>query len=184
MTFKHYLPAFAILAATGAVVGLITLTQPPDADLLRQAAAAHVKTLEKVTRFEVVGEVVDVLRADGSLSHLAFKKVDGRWIFDRDLGKDFEARMQDPAASREILERLGRRIVQRFNTDLKLGEGLQYGYRLHREPSTSLAAEVVVSFAYPETQGKRPRGRYIETFTWTAGRWESRGVGALFDAAR
>ena len=27
------------------------------------------------------------------------------------------------------------------------------------------------------------RGRYVETFVWKNGRWDSQGIGALFDSA-
>ena len=182
MPFKQNLPAVAILAAAGAVVGFIVLTQPPDEDLLRRAAAEHVKAMGAVREFQVRGEVVDVLRADGSVSHLVFAKRDGAWVFDRDLGKDFDARMKDPVIGQEIVERLGQRLAQRFNRNVKLHEGLQYAYRILRDPQ-GLAGEVAVSFAYPEGDGQRLRGRYVEHFRWTAGRWESQGLGALYDAA-
>lgn len=182
MAFKQNLPAVAILATAAAVVGLIVLLQPPDEDQLRQAAAAHLKGAGNVRDFKVVGEIVDVLRSDGSVSHLAFSKASGAWRFDRDLGKDFDAHMKDPAVGQGISERLGRRLVQRFNTSLKLNEGLQYAYRVFRD-DRGVAGEVAVSFAYPEINGQRPRGRYVETFRWTAGRWEPQGSGALFDAA-
>ncbi|HEX7897130.1 MAG TPA: hypothetical protein VF950_05190 [Planctomycetota bacterium] len=183
MAFKQNLPAVAILASAGAVVGLIVLTRPPDEDLLRQAAAAHVKTMDKARDFQVFGETVDVLHADGSVAHLAFAKRDGAWAFDRELSGDFAQRMRDPAMSRDILERLGRRLAQRFNADIKVSEGLQYGFRVHRDPAKGVAGEVAVSFAYPKTpDGKQMRGRYVETFLWKDGRWDSQGVGALFDS--
>ena len=182
MAFKQNLPAVAILGAAAAVVGLIVLLQPPDEDQLRQAALAHLKGLEKVSDFKVVGETVDVLRSDGAVLYLAFTKASGVWRFDRDLGQDFDAHMKDPAVGQAISERLGRRLVQRFNSNLKLNEGLQYAYRVFRDPK-GVAGEVAVSFAYPEVDGKRPRGRYVETFLWTGRRWESQGTGALYDAA-
>jgi hypothetical protein len=182
VAFKQNLPAVAILASAGLIVGFIVLLQPPDEDQLRQAAAAHVKTMDKVGGFEVRGEVVDVLRADGSVSFLAFAKRDGAWRFDRDLAQDFDTLMKDPAASREIVERLGRRIGQRFNTGVSVPQGLRYAYRVFRDP-TSVVGEVAVSFDYPQAQGKPAPGRYVETFRWTSGRWENQGVGALYDAA-
>ena len=183
MTFKQNLPALAILASAGAVVGLIVLTRPPEEDLLRQAAAAHVKTLDKARDFQVFGETVDVLRADGSVVHLAFASRDGAWAFDRDLSADFAERMKDPAMARDILERLGTRLVRRFNADVKVGEGLQYGFRVFRDPAKGVAGEVAVSFAYPKAvDDKHMRGRYVELFLWKDRRWESQGVGALFDS--
>ncbi len=182
MAFKQNLPALGILAAAAAVVGFIVVLQPPDEDQLRQAAAAHLKDAGNVRDFKVAGEIVDVLRSDGSVQHLAFSKASGAWRFDRDLGRDFDAHMKDPAVGQGISERLGRRLVQRFNSNLKLNEGLQYAYRVFRDEK-GVAGEVAVSFAYPEVEGRRPRGRYVETFRWTGGRWEPQGNGALYDAA-
>jgi hypothetical protein len=183
VAFKQNLPALAILASAGAVVGLIVLTRPPDEDLLRQAAADHVKTMGKVQDFKVLGETVDVLHADGAVTHLAFARRDGTWVFDRDLSRDFAEKMRDPAMARDILERLGRRLVQRFNADVKVGEGLQYAFRVYRDPAKGVLGEVAVSFAYPKAvDAKQMRGRYVEAFLWKDGRWDTQGVGALFDS--
>jgi len=181
LSFKQNLPILALLAAGGAVVLFFAVTAPSDDDLLRQAAAAHVKTMEKARDFQVLGDTVDVALADGSVAHLAFVKRDDHWAFDRDLADDFARHMQDPAAGRDVLERLGRRLVQRFNQDIKVGEGLRYAFRVGRDPQ-GVVGEVVVSFAYPGGE-TRPRGRYVETFRWRERRWQSQGVGALFDAA-
>jgi hypothetical protein len=179
--FKQNLPILAVLAAAGAVVLFLVVTAPSDDDLLRQAAAEHVKTLGQARDFQVSGDVVDVVLADGSFAHLAFVKRDDRWTFDRDLAADFARHMRDPAAGRELLERLGRRLVQRFNQDVKVGEGLQYAFRVGRDPQ-GVVGEVAVSFAYPGGE-TRPRGRYIETFRWRDRAWQSQGVGALLDSA-
>ena len=179
MTFKQNLPAFAILASAGAVVGLIVLTRPPDEDLLRQAAAEHVKTLDKARDFKVVGDTVDVLHADGAVVHLAFARRDGAWAYDRELSKDFAERMRDSAMARDVLERLGRRISQRFNANVDV-PGLRYAFRVYRDPKGVLG-EVAVVFDYPKVEGKSRTGRYVETFLWKDGRWESQGLGALFD---
>ena len=182
MAFKQNLPAIAILASAGAVVGLIVLTRPPDEDLLRQAATAHVKTMDKARDFQVIGETVDVLHADGAVAHLAFARRDGAWAFDRELSGDFARRMREPAPVREILERLARRVSQRFNTNVDLPPDLRYAFRVFRDPK-GVMGEVAVLFGYPKSaDGKQMRGRYVETFLWKDARWESQGIGALFDS--
>lgn len=182
MSFKQNLPAFAIVGAAALVVGLIVATRPPDEDLLRRAAAEHVKTIDKARDFKVVGETVDVALADGGVLHLSFVKRDGDWRFDRDLGQDFARKMQEPASGTEILERLGRRISQRFNAKVDVPSGLRYAYRVGRDPR-GVVGEVVVSFDYPKAEGKQMAGRYVETFLWKAGAWENQGGGQLFDSA-
>lgn len=182
MSYKQNLPILVVVLSAAAVVGFIALTRPPEEDLLREAVAAHVKTMDKVREFRVVGETVDVLRSDGAVTHLAFAKRDDAWRFDRDLSLDFAQRMQDPVSTREILERMARRVSQRFNSNVDVPSGLRYAYRVYRD-AKGVTGEVAVVFDYPKSaEGKSMAGRYVETFVWSAGRWDSQGAGALFDS--
>lgn len=183
MPVKPNLPLVVLAGAAGAAVLGILALQPPEEDLLRQAAQAHASTLGEVQDLRLDGNVAAVALRDGRTYWLQFEKVDARWTFARDLGRLFEKTVQDPHLQGELLQRLGARLAQRHRLDIKFKEGLEYQYALAPDEA-GLAGRVRVGFQFPPAAPNAPprRGVYVETFRWKDNCFKPEGAGQLFES--
>ena len=177
VAFKQNIPVLAVLLAVGAVVGLYLFLQPPAEDRLKKAVTEHAATLKDARGFAIFGNVADIALADKRVLHVEFVETHGAWKVGKDLGEDFQATLKDPAAVSPIMNRLAQLLAKRFNMDVRVKEGTPYEYVLTRD-GDGLRGTVTVLFAYPNDQR---RGRYIETWRYTEGRWSNSGVGSLYD---
>ena len=189
MAFKHNLPIPAVVAGLliAALAALYLFSSPPDEDLLRQAIDRHVATLGPVKQREVHGNVADIIAGDSDrLIYAEFEKQNGQWVYARNLAEEFSKAMKDPAVQEGIVRHLGERISQRFQQSVSFGEGLRdFRFDLGRDSTGTLGGTCTVAFAYPKV-GDAPqrRGKYVESFEWKDGKWQSIGPGSLYDAVR
>ncbi|HLY07962.1 MAG TPA: hypothetical protein VKW04_01530 [Planctomycetota bacterium] len=190
MAFKHNLPlpalVFALIAAV--LAGLVLFHTPPDEDLLRQAVDAYVGSLGGVKQMEQHGAVADIIAGDSNrLIYALFEKKDGKWSYSKNLAEEFSVAMKDPDIQRTVVRHLGEKVSQRFQASVTFNEALQtFQYDLARDVgSGDLLGTCSVNFAYPKI-GDHPQrtGRYVETFEWKDGKWQSRGPGSLYDSVR
>jgi hypothetical protein len=188
VAFKDNIPLPALLFALIAAVlaGLVLFHTPPDEDLLRQAVDAYVATLGPVKQMERHGPVADIIAGENNrLIYAFFEKKEGKWTFSKNLAEEFSAAMKDPELQRSVVRHLGERVSQRFQSTVTFNEGLQtFRYDLARDVgSDELLGTCGVDFGYPKV-GDAPQrsGRYVETFEWKDGRWQSRGPGSLYDS--
>ena len=181
MAFKQNLPLLAGggLVAAG-LIALAVLVQRPEEDLVREAAAKYAATLGAVQDVRVHGTQADITVAGRPVLFAEFALQGGAWAFSKDLGADFEALMRDPATSGAVLQRLAQRISDRLNVSVKVKEGLGYAYSVSRD-AQELVGQVEVRFAYPKQGERQMLGRYLESFRYAGGAWQSQGVGALLD---
>jgi hypothetical protein len=179
VAFKQNLPILAVILALGAGVGVFLFLQPPPEDRLRKAVTAHAATIQDSRGFVLFGNVADIQLADGKVIHAEFVEKPGEWVFSKDLGEDFRKTVTDPSTMGQIMTRLAQRLAARWNTDVKVKEGTRYEHLLTRDDQ-GLLGQVAVLFAYPNDQ---KRGRYVEKWRYTDGRWSNVGVGSLYDLA-
>jgi hypothetical protein len=175
VAFKQNLPAAILVllaAGTGAAVWFL---RPGSEDLLLQAAQEYARGLGPVADLRLFGPVADIALADGRVVHAEFAFRDGRWQFSRDLFQELENEIR--ASEGEILRRLGQRLADRFREPVTVKEGLRYEFSTAREGDL-LLGRCLISFRYPSGRS----GRYLETFRYVEGRWNSDGPGALYDA--
>jgi hypothetical protein len=177
--FKQNLPLLILGLCAAAFVVFVIVLAPSEEDLLREAVTAHVKTVPDVLEWVVHGDTADVQVKDGRVLRFLFEKRDGTWRYSKDLNKEFVEGMADPGLHREVGERLGRRLSQRTGGNVRVREGMEYQYALERDEK-GLVGTMTLLFAYPDSG---LRGRYVERFRREKGRWESQGLGSLFDTA-
>ncbi len=192
MAFKHNLPLpvliFALIAAV--LAGLVLFHTPPDEDLLRQAIDAYAASLGNVKQMEQHGPVVDLIAGENNtLIYALFEKKNGKWAYSRNLAADYSAAVKDPEVQKVVVHHLLERISQRFKQSAKISaeaHDFSFKYELGREvPSGELLGTCTVDFQYPKAADAPQRGgRYVESFEWKDGKWESRGPGNLYDAVR
>ncbi len=186
MAFKQKIPipalVFALLAVgLGAVV---VFHRPPDEDLLRQAVDKYVASLGAPPRqMEIHGTTVDLITADGRLVYAQFEKKNGEWAYARNLAEEFSRAMKDPAFQKQVRDHLAEKVANRFQAATTvLPELSQFEYSLARDLTEDvLVGSVRVGFSYPKTGDLQKRGQYIEQYRWQDGRWQSQGLGALYD---
>jgi hypothetical protein len=176
--FKQNLPLLLVCLTAAGAVGLYLASGPSDADLVRDAVTAHLKTLPAGAAPTIHGDVADVVLPDGRTVFLLFEKKDGAWRYAVDLGKEFVETIQKPEVAQAVASRLGRRLQERFGGEVVVSGGMEYEYVLAREPD-GLVGRMSVMYAY----GGGRRGRYVERFRRESGAWTSQGTGSVFDAA-
>jgi hypothetical protein len=182
VAFKQNLPVVAGLGLLAA--GLLSLAiyfRKPEEALLREAAAAHAATLGQAKDVVLHGSLVDLEFHNRPTVYAEFLKQDGRWVFSKDLGAEFEKSMKEPATWEAILKRLAQRVADRFALEAKIANPeFTYQYLVSRE-SGDLAGQMFVFFNYPPQNGQQRHGCYREVFRYVEGAWKSDGTGALFD---
>jgi hypothetical protein len=181
VAIKQNLPVIAGFGLL--VVGLVALVlflRRPDEELVREAAATYAATLGPVKSVQVHGTIADIEVSNRRLLHAEFTQQGGAWVFSKDLGQDFERMMQHPSTSADVLRRLAQRIADRMNLEVVIKDPPHYQYSVARD-AQGLVGQVLVLFAYPKIGETQRSGRYLETFRYADGKWQSQGVGALYD---
>ncbi len=183
MAFKQKIPLLGLILFAAAAAAALLFLRPEKQDLLRAAAEQYAGSLGASVRgVEFLGPVaVIALEPPGRFVYAEFAERDGAWAFSKDLAADFERAMADPAVEQQLLERLARRLSERFHQDISVKEGLMVERRLERDDG-GLAGRFLILFAYPKVDGRQRRGRYLEIFRYRDGRWVSEGIGSLFDS--
>lgn len=182
MAFKQNLPIPGILIAL-ALCGFgafLVLKPPPEQDQFRQAVDQYVANLGPIKDTILHPPIADILTQAGRLMYVEFEKKDGRWSFARDLTREFDRAMADPAVQKQTLQNLGQRVSARLKANVTFKEGLRFEYQLFRD-ERGLVGVCTVDFVYPKVADQQRRGRYAENFRWKDGAWTSEGPGTLFD---
>ena len=174
VAFKQNLPVLALFLIAAAIVFSVIVLQPSEEDRLRATAQEYARTLGPVREVAVRGTLAEITLTNNRTLFADFEKKEGKWVLARDLFQEFEKTVK--AGEGDVLKRLGERLAARFNTTVKVNEGLRYEYEVSRD-ATGPVGSLVVSFRY----GSGASGRYVEFYRYEAGRWTSQGAGRLFD---
>jgi hypothetical protein len=182
VTFKQKIPALgAALFIGGGIVAYLALRPPPE-DRFQQAVLAWAASQGGVQDVQIHGTVADVaFEPDGRVVHAEFALRGQDWTFVKDLYQDFLAAARSPATERSVLDRLGGRLAERYQSPISFKQGLQTDLAMVRDAS-GLAGLFGVRFALPVVNGKQKLGRYVERFRYENGTWESEGLGSLVES--
>lgn len=87
----------------------------------------------------------------------------------KDLYDSFKEEVfQDKKDDQKQLERLAKKLQERFNTDIIIKEGMKKTFNIERNDK-KIMAKLVVFFGYTKTN---IRARYVETFDFTPMGWQ------------
>ncbi len=182
VAFKQNIPVVGLLLFVAAVFLAWALLRPPPEDLLRDAALEWAQKNGPVADVRVRGTVAEIRSApDARPQFVEFILQDGRWVFRRDLHQEFVRTVKEPAVEREIIERLGRKLADRYRVPVNISSGLQYEYAVDRDEQ-GIVGHYMLGFAFPKVGERQRRGRYIETFRHQDGRWTLEGAGRLLES--
>ncbi len=182
MAFKQKIPVLAGAAVLlGGLLALLLLARPPEEDRLRAAVQEHARSLGPVRDVQIHGAVADILLGpDGRSVFAEFAERGGKWVFVKDVGREFAEMMRAPEKEREALNRLAQRLGNQLRIPVSLREGLQVEMQVGRD-DLGLVGQYLVRFAFPKSGDQDPqRGRYVETYRYRDGAWALEGtVGRL-----
>jgi hypothetical protein len=180
VVFKQKTPLSLAVGAATIAATLFLFVRPPDEDLIRRAVNQYAATLGPVREIAIHGTLADLLLQDGRIVYAEFARKDGEWAFSKELGREFERVMNDPAVSGQILQRLGEKLGKRFRAEVTFKEGLEIQHQISRDKD-GLAGLCRIGFAFPKVGEVQKRGQYLETFRRQDGQWTSSGPGAIYD---
>ena len=185
VAFKEKVPIFAVVALLGAVaLAAAFMFQRAPEEKFRDAAIEYAGTLGGVRDVQVHGDVADIILSDGSVVFAEFKKKAGKWIFVKDLAKEFGRMVQDKAHVKEMMDRLAEKLSERYKVpEVGFRKGIKVNYQIVRD-DRGLLGTVGVGFGVTPPGKTERTGRFIERYRYKEGAWTRQGKGSLLEKMR